>query len=131
MSLKTMADCVEALIGAYYIGGGIIAALHSMKWLGIDAELDPSLVVEAITAASLRSYVWKDNEVATLELKLGYEFSVKGLLQEAITHASQQELGVGYCYQVAMDILSRFESLDWNFLFLPPHPLFLFLKYPF
>ena len=57
MSLKTMADCVEALIGAYYIGGGIIAALHSMKWLGIDAELDPSLVVEAITAASLRSYV--------------------------------------------------------------------------
>ena len=57
MSLKTMADCVEALIGAYYIGGGIIAALQSMKWLGIDAELDPSLVVEAITAASLRSYV--------------------------------------------------------------------------
>lgn len=112
MSLKTMADCVDALIGAYYIGGGIIAALHLMKWLGIDAELDPSLVVEAITTASLRSYVSKDNGVATLESKLGYEFSVKGLLQEAITHASQQELGVGYCYQVAMDILSRFESLD-------------------
>ena len=131
MSSKTIADCVEALIGAYYVGGGIIAALHLMKWLGIDAELDPSLVVEAITTASLRSYVPKDNEIATLESKLGYEFSVKGLLQEAITHASQQELGVGYCYQVAMDILSRLESLDWIFLFLPPHPLFLFLKYPF
>ncbi|XP_050268142.1 endoribonuclease Dicer homolog 3a isoform X1 [Quercus robur] len=99
MSSKTIADCVEALIGAYYVGGGIIAALHLMKWLGIDAELDPSLVVEAITTASLRSYVPKDNEIATLESKLGYEFSVKGLLQEAITHASQQELGVGYCYQ--------------------------------
>uniref|UniRef100_A0A7N2M5Y7 RNase III domain-containing protein n=1 Tax=Quercus lobata TaxID=97700 RepID=A0A7N2M5Y7_QUELO len=90
----------QTLIGAYYIGGGIIAALHLMKWLGIDAELDPSLVVEAITTASLRSYVSKDNEVATLESKLGYEFSVKGLLQEVITHASQQELGVGYCYQL-------------------------------
>ncbi|KAK7853798.1 endoribonuclease dicer like protein 3 [Quercus suber] len=71
MSSKTIADCVEALIGAYYVGGGIIAALHLMKWLGIDAELDPVLVVEAITTA----------------------------FYEAITHASQQELGVGYCYQ--------------------------------
>nr|POE80610.1 endoribonuclease dicer like 3a [Quercus suber] len=72
-----MADCVEALIGAYYISGGIIAALHLMKWLGIDAELDPSLVV-------LSNY---------------YCFST-----EAITHASQQELGVGYCYQSYTDI---------------------------
>nr|POE50315.1 endoribonuclease dicer like 3 [Quercus suber] len=72
-----MADCVEALIGAYYICGGIIAALHLMKWLGIDAELDPSLVV-------LSNY---------------YCFST-----EAITHASQQELGVGYCYQSYTDI---------------------------
>ncbi|XP_059458543.1 endoribonuclease Dicer homolog 3 [Corylus avellana] len=99
MVSKTIADCVEALIGAYYIGGGLVAALHMMKWLEIDAELDPSLVNEAIAVVSLRSYVPKANEIATLESKLRYEFSAKGLLQEAITHASEQEVGVGYCYQ--------------------------------
>ena len=106
MSSKTIADCVEALIGAYYVGGGLIAALHMIKWLGIDAELDPTLVIEAITRASLQSYIRKTDEIATLESKLGYMFSTKGLLQEAITHASEQELGVGYCYQVAMNFFA-------------------------
>ena len=101
MCSKTIADCVEALIGAYYVGGGLAAALHIMKWLGITIELDPSLVCEAITQASIRSYVPKADEISTLESKLGYAFTTKGLLQEAVTHASQQELGVGYCYQVA------------------------------
>ncbi|KAA8546198.1 hypothetical protein F0562_003063 [Nyssa sinensis] len=99
MVSKTISDCVEALIGAYYVGGGLVAALQLMKWLGIDAELEPSLVDEAIKSASLRSYIPKANEIEALESKLGYEFSVKGLLLEAITHASEQELGVGYCYQ--------------------------------
>ncbi|XP_054779849.1 endoribonuclease Dicer homolog 3b-like [Prosopis cineraria] len=96
---KTISDCVEALIGAYYVGNGLVAALHTMKWLGIGLELDPSLVEEAINKASLRCYVPKANEITALESKLGYEFSCKGFLREAITHASEQELGVGYCYQ--------------------------------
>ncbi|XP_061374875.1 endoribonuclease Dicer homolog 3a isoform X2 [Gastrolobium bilobum] len=96
---KTIADCVEALIGAYYVGGGLIASLHVMKWLGIDADLKPSLVVEAITAASLHTCVPKVNEIASLEKKIGYEFSVKGLLLEAITHLSETKLGIGCCYE--------------------------------
>jgi endoribonuclease Dicer len=111
MVSKTIADCVEALIGAYYIGGGLVAALDMMKWLEIDAELDPSLVIEAISAASLRSYVPKANEIATLESKLRYEFSAQGLLQEAITHASEQEVGVGYCYQVKTKVFSRLDCI--------------------
>ncbi|KAF3446126.1 hypothetical protein FNV43_RR11305 [Rhamnella rubrinervis] len=99
MCSKTIADCVEALLGVYYVAGGLPAAIHMMKWLGFDAELEPSLVVEAITTASLRSYIPKANNIATLESKIGYEFSTKGLLQEAITHASEQELGVSYCYE--------------------------------
>ncbi|KAL5559568.1 hypothetical protein UlMin_035779 [Ulmus minor] len=99
MCSKTIADCVEALVGAYYVGGGLIAAIHMMKWLGFDAELEPALVLEAISIASLRSYVPKDNDIATLESKINYCFSTKGLLQEAITHASEQESGLGYCYQ--------------------------------
>mgnify|MGYP003366163115 CR=1 FL=1 len=100
MNSKTIADCVEALIGAYYVGGGLFAALHVMKWLGIDSDFEPKLATEAITRASLRSYYPKHQDIAALELKLGYQFSVKGLLQEAITHASQQKLGASYCYQV-------------------------------
>ncbi|KAH0969724.1 hypothetical protein GBA52_028320 [Prunus armeniaca] len=86
MNSKTIADCVEALIGAYYVGEGLFAALHVMKWLGIDSELELSLTIEAITRASLRSYIPKNDQIAALESKLDYKFSVKGLLQEAITH---------------------------------------------
>lgn len=100
MCSKTIADCVEALIGAYYVGGGLNAALPLMKWLGIDAEFEPTLVEEAINSASIWSYSPKVDELKTLESKLDYSFTVKGLLLEAITHASMQELGVSCCYQV-------------------------------
>lgn len=116
MCSKTIADCVEALIGAYYVGGGLNAALHVMKWLGIDAELEPSLVDEAITAASLRAYVPKVNEIGSLEMKIGYEFSVKGLLLEAITHLSEKELGIGCCYEVTVKFifLSQVKYQSWS-----------------
>ncbi|KAK3027516.1 hypothetical protein RJ639_040231, partial [Escallonia herrerae] len=103
MNSKTISDCVEALIGAYYVGGGLIAALQLMKWFGIDSELDPSLVNEVIRSASLRSYTPKAKEIEALESKLGYIFSVKGLLLEAMTHAS--EAGVCYCYQALGDLM--------------------------
>lgn len=136
MGSKTIADCVEALIGAYYFGGGLVAAVHIMKWLGIDAELDPSLVAQAITTASLRSYVPKTNEIATLESKLQYKFSVKGLLQEAITHATEQEQGVSYCYQVPMEVPSRIDciysfSSTILFNYLLDNPLLCLLKISF
>jgi len=41
---KDLADCVEALIGAYYVSGGQAGALHVMEWLGIrgpDREGNP------------------------------------------------------------------------------------------
>ncbi|XP_072998886.1 endoribonuclease Dicer homolog 3a isoform X1 [Typha latifolia] len=96
---KTISDCVEALIGAYYVGGGLNAAVAILKWLGIDVELDEAIIVEAIRSATIWNYLPKIDEIEVLEAKLDYRFSVKGLLLEAITHASQQELGVCYCYQ--------------------------------
>lgn len=100
---KTIADCVEALIGAYYVGGGLGAALQVMQWLHVDSELDPQLVEKAIQNASLWCFVPKIYEIEMLEAKLKYKFSVKGLLLEAITHPSQQEFGAGYCYQVPIN----------------------------
>ncbi|XP_019164958.1 PREDICTED: endoribonuclease Dicer homolog 3 [Ipomoea nil] len=99
MVSKTISDCVEALIGAYYVGGGLDAALKAMKWIGVDVDLDLSRVNDTIKAASLRSYTPSSKGIETLESKLGYVFSVKGLLLEAITHKTKQDLGVGYSYE--------------------------------
>lgn len=99
MGSKTISDCVEALVGAHYVGGGLISAIHCMRWLGVGCELVESRIDEAVRIASLHTFTPKLNVIESLESKLGYEFRVKGLLLEAITHASDQEQGVGYCYQ--------------------------------
>ncbi|XP_024966955.1 endoribonuclease Dicer homolog 3a isoform X2 [Cynara cardunculus var. scolymus] len=99
MGSKTISDCVEALIGAYYVAGGLTGAICCMKWLSVSCELDESRIDEAVRIASLHKFAPKLNVIKNLESKLGYEFRVKGLLLEAITHASDQEQGVGYCYQ--------------------------------
>lgn len=97
---KTISDCVEALIGAYYIGGGLAAAVSLMKWLGIEADFELSLVEDAIRTVSLYCYAPKAEDIGILESKLGYNFSTKGLLLEAITHAAGPEEGAGYSYEV-------------------------------
>ncbi|KAJ3678564.1 hypothetical protein LUZ60_002367 [Juncus effusus] len=99
MCSKTVSDCVEALIGAYYIGGGLDGSIALLKWLGLDVSITEDLICEAIKAASLWDYSLKVNEIKTVEEKIGYKFGAKGLLLEALTHQSQQELGISYCYQ--------------------------------
>ncbi|CAL4933981.1 unnamed protein product [Urochloa decumbens] len=99
MCSKTVSDCVEALVGAYYVGGGIAAALWVMQWFGIEIRCDMKLVQKVKCNASHLCYLSKLKDIEELEAKLKYNFSVKGLLLEAITHPSLQELGVDYCYQ--------------------------------
>ncbi|RLN41300.1 Type III restriction enzyme, res subunit family protein, expressed [Panicum miliaceum] len=99
MCSKTVSDCVEALVGAYYVGGGITAALWVMQWFGIDIRCDMNLVQKVKSNASHLCYLSKLKDIEELEAKLKYNFSVKSLLLEAITHPSLQELGVDYCYQ--------------------------------
>ena len=101
MCSKTVSDCVEALVGAYYVGGGITAALWVMQWFGIDIRCDMNLVQKVKSNASHLCYLSKLKDIEELEAKLKYNFSVKSLLLEAITHPSLQELGVDYCYQVS------------------------------
>lgn len=97
---KTISDCVEALIGAYYVGGGLRAAFSVLKWLQIDIKIEEYLIMKAMSSACLRNYLPKVDDLELLETKLGYAFSVKGFLLEALTHPSQQESGATYCYQV-------------------------------
>ncbi|KAL3633444.1 Dicer dimerization domain [Castilleja foliolosa] len=97
MVSKTVSDCVEALIGAYYVGGGLTGAFCFMKWLGIEVEFEPSMIDDAVRMVSLYSYAPKADDIRDVESKIGYEFDTKGLLLEAVTHESEQ--GVDYCYE--------------------------------
>ena len=105
---KTISDCVEALIGAYYVGSGLKASLDFMRWLSMDIDFDPEQLVEARNRASLWSYLPKVEELRLLESKVKYEFSIKGLLLEAITHPSG--MGARCCYQV----ISYFSIMEIN-----------------
>ncbi|GJN30122.1 hypothetical protein PR202_gb18402 [Eleusine coracana subsp. coracana] len=97
LSSKSLADVVEALIGVYYVAGGKIAANHLMKWIGIDAELDPEEIPPS-KPYSIPESILKSINFEILEGALGIKFQTKGLLVEAITHASRPSSGVS-CYQ--------------------------------
>ncbi|KFK42493.1 hypothetical protein AALP_AA1G000600 [Arabis alpina] len=99
LSSKTLADVVEALIGVYYVEGGKIAANHLMKWIGIDVEEDdPEEIEGTVKPANVPESVLKSIDFVGLEKALKFEFKEKGLLVEAITHASRPSSGVS-CYQ--------------------------------
>ncbi|WVZ55228.1 hypothetical protein U9M48_005917 [Paspalum notatum var. saurae] len=97
LSSKTLADVVEALIGVYYVEGGKIAANHLMKWIGIHAELDPQ-EIPLSKPYIIPESIMKSINFDILEGALGFNFKNKGLLVEAITHASRPSSGVS-CYQ--------------------------------
>ncbi|CAH8319117.1 unnamed protein product [Eruca vesicaria subsp. sativa] len=99
LSSKTLADVVEALIGVYYVEGGKVAANHLMKWIGIQVEEDdPEETEGTVKPVCVPESVLKSIDFVGLERALKYEFTEKGLLVEAITHASRPSSGVS-CYQ--------------------------------
>ncbi|KAI1418258.1 hypothetical protein F5Y13DRAFT_150976 [Hypoxylon sp. FL1857] len=88
MSTKTLADVVEALIGAAYLDGGLPKALTCIRifvpeveWRSLDASRD-ILFSQAPMRTDLPA------ALAPLEELIGYSFRNKSLLVEAATHAS-------------------------------------------
>ncbi|WCJ22530.1 hypothetical protein M5689_004616 [Euphorbia peplus] len=98
LSSKTLADVVEALIGVYYVEGGKKAANHLMKWIGIQVEFDKEETDSAIRPSNIPESVLRSVDFDALEGALNTKFNDKGLLIEAITHASRPSSGVS-CYQ--------------------------------
>lgn len=98
LSSKTLADVVEALIGVYYVEGGKIAANHLMKWVGIQVEFDNEEIEHAIKPSNVPESVLRSVDFDVLEAALDIQFKDRGLLVEAITHASRPSSGVS-CYQ--------------------------------
>lgn len=98
LHMKTIADVVEALIGAYLVDGGFGAALAFLKWIGIEIDFDPSLVGEACIRSTNNLSLTKCIDIDELQRLLGYNFTYKGLLLEAFAHPSFNEHNGG-CYQ--------------------------------
>lgn len=98
---KTVADVMEALIGAYLeFGRNCEGALKFMIWAGIDVYYDPYLM----EAASKESPMDLSNDygldVEALEKRIGYTFKNKYLALEAMTHPSNMGGDRVRCYQV-------------------------------
>jgi dsRNA-specific ribonuclease len=87
-STKTLADIVEALIGASYIDQGLPRALSCIRiflpkeqWLS-HAECLSTLLSQSPSLSSTPLFL------STVESLIGYKFSNPGLLLEALTHSS-------------------------------------------
>ncbi|GIY09706.1 endoribonuclease Dcr-1 [Caerostris extrusa] len=118
---KSIADCVEALIGAYLISCGSRGALLFMSWLGlrvlptIKSTKDnniieygflqppppPILTQEPKSTLKLEKLL---SGYSAFEKKIGYYFNDKSCLLQAFTHAS-------YYYNTLTDCYQRLEFL--------------------
>lgn len=122
---KSIADCVEALIGAYVIECGMQGALCFMTWMGIrvlpDADIEcpaqnseskshlrngigpwtppksASRQYDGMTKKDVANYTCED--LADLERKIGYTFQDPLYLVQAMTHASYSGSRPTVCYQ--------------------------------
>lgn len=99
MSTKTLADVVEALIGASYIDGG------PMKVLSCLAIFLPEISWAPLSQQVQKLYDIYDINIqyppnfAQLECLVGHTFTAKALLVEALTHPSHQGRNTSASYQ--------------------------------
>uniref|UniRef100_A0A914YCP1 Uncharacterized protein n=1 Tax=Panagrolaimus superbus TaxID=310955 RepID=A0A914YCP1_9BILA len=106
MSDKSVADCVEALIGAHFTTLGAHPTIKFMEWLGLKVDIISSVKppIECLTEQCdiyeaqrhvLSKYTQKEFE--KLEKTIGYSFRDKSFLVQAFIHlSSHSSLG---CYQ--------------------------------
>ncbi|XP_065874496.1 endoribonuclease Dicer homolog 2-like isoform X2 [Euphorbia lathyris] len=91
---KTVADAVEALIGAYVSSGGEVAGLIFLNWIGIKVEF-LNLPYEREFQVKIERLI----NVQCVESLLNYSFKDPSLLLEALTHGSYMIAEIPRCYQ--------------------------------
>ncbi|XP_021960857.1 endoribonuclease dcr-1 [Folsomia candida] len=108
---KSIADCVEALIGAYYLSGGISGALNLMNYIGLRAPTNEKPVNQIMyqnikDLPRLKNVYPKEPQnliygpsVDYLEQVLDYKFKNKWIIVEAFTHPSYTHNGSTNAYQ--------------------------------
>ncbi|XP_021275641.1 dicer-like protein 4 isoform X3 [Herrania umbratica] len=95
---KTIADVVEALVGAFIVDRGFKAATAFLRWIGIRVDFQHSQVNNVWVASKRFMPLCSKVDTGALENLLGYQFLHKGLLLQAFVHPSHNKHGGG-CYQ--------------------------------
>ena len=104
LTKKTIADVVEALLGAYIVDSGFKATMAFLRWFGLPVEFEVSQVFHAWTASSKFISLADHVSIPDIEGVLGHTFAHKGLILEAFVHASYNRHGGG-CYQVKLRLI--------------------------
>ncbi|EYC01886.1 hypothetical protein Y032_0103g3522 [Ancylostoma ceylanicum] len=110
ISDKSIADAIEALIGAHLLTLGPRPTLKVMKWLGLKVLTDEVAAIEPLLefvntpecpdmAQRLLKDMWQQFNFSLLEDKIGYRFNNKAYLLQAFTHASYFKNRITGCYQ--------------------------------
>ncbi|VDK55306.1 unnamed protein product [Anisakis simplex] len=110
LSDKSIADAVEALIGAHLLELGPSATLKFMKWMGLKVLTQP-IELEApllrfidtpqepeLSSCKLKEF-WVQFQFSKLEESIGYRFRERAYLLQAFTHASYYKNRITGCYQ--------------------------------
>ena len=97
MSSKTLADVMEALIGAAFVDGGLAKAFTCIETLLPGENWSPQhTCIDRLLAESIGG---KNVELALLEKVVGHHFNHSALLLEATTHASFPYNKTGLSYE--------------------------------
>ncbi len=124
VSDKSIADSIEALIGAYLLSGGNESAIRFMQWLGLKVipedinsansqnRRDPNVwhwlpvpqtpTHQHLTQEEVESglkELYDDCYLNSFEEMIGYKFNNKAFLVQAFTHSSYIQNTTTQCYQ--------------------------------
>ncbi len=123
VSDKSIADSVEAIIGAYLITSGPQAALQIMSWFGLEvlprarcAEDGAEVLISIpeVPAPKINDILKLEELIdgyGAFEACIGYKFKQPAYLLQAFTHASYTYNTVTDCYQ-RLEFLGEFFLLD-------------------
>lgn len=114
LTKKTIADVVEALVGAYIVDSGFKAAIAFLRWFGIQVEFEVSQVCRAWTASSRFMSLANQISIPDIEGIAGHRFVHKGLVLQAFVHPSYNRHGGG-CYQVKCGLIEILNLLYFRF----------------
>ncbi|KRX17662.1 Endoribonuclease Dicer [Trichinella nelsoni] len=102
---KSIADCVEALVGCYLLEAGMRPAIKLLKWFGIDIDDNLMNLLSSSSSSVFCSEncvligpeakihsIWTAYDLNSFEAKLGYRFTNKAYLIQALTHSSYNEV---------------------------------------
>uniref|UniRef100_A0A5S6QU60 Uncharacterized protein n=1 Tax=Trichuris muris TaxID=70415 RepID=A0A5S6QU60_TRIMR len=113
LSDKCIADCIEALIGAFLLNCGTEKAVGFVEWLGIKVASENCNLTSPVKSPLIDSYpnateeltrLWNTFDLARFEGNIGYKFQNRAYLVQALCHSS-------YSYNRSTDCYQRLEFL--------------------